>query len=62
MMSSQDGGVSGEVVEVVHDDSHKEVEDEEGADDEEGDEVDESEVGAATGGVVGVLRSLWGRR
>jgi len=58
MVGAQDGPVPGEVVEVVHDDSHKEVEDEEGADDEEGDEVDESEVGAATGGVVGVLRSL----
>ena len=46
-MSSQDRGVSGEVVEVVHDDSHEQVENEEATDDEETDEVEISKVVAA---------------
>ena len=58
MVGAQNGPIPGQVVKVVHDDGDEQVEDEEWADDEEGDEVDESEVGAATGGVVGVLRSL----
>ena len=44
MMSSQDGGVSGEVVEVVHDDSHEQVEHQEAAEEDEGDKEGISEV------------------
>ena len=47
-MSSQDGGVSGEVVEVVHDDSHEQVEHKEGAKEDEGDEIGVGHVGAAS--------------
>ena len=39
-------GVPGEVVEVVHDHSHKKVEHEETAKEDEGDEVGVGEVGA----------------
>ena len=35
MVGSEDGPVPGQVVKVVHDDGNKQVEDEEGADDEE---------------------------
>ena len=41
-------GVPGEVVEVVHDNSHKEVEHEEAAEEDEGDEVGVGEVRTAT--------------
>ena len=41
-------GVPGEVVEVVHDHSHKEVEHEEAAEEDEGDEVGVGEVRTAT--------------
>ena len=43
----EDGPVAGEVVEVVHDDSHEQVEDEEAAHDEEADEVDVGDIIAA---------------
>ncbi|UYV78975.1 hypothetical protein LAZ67_17000536 [Cordylochernes scorpioides] len=39
MMWPQDGPVPSEVIKVVHDDSHKEIDDEEGTKDVEGDEV-----------------------
>ena len=39
MVGTKDGPISCEVVKVVHDDSNKEVENEEGADNEEADEV-----------------------
>ncbi len=39
MVSPQDGRVSGQVVEVVHDDGHEQVEHQEGAEEDEGDEV-----------------------
>ena len=44
MMGSQYGPISGQVVEVVHDDSDKEIEYEEGTYDEEADEVDVGKV------------------
>ncbi len=47
MVSPEDGGVPGEVIKVVHDDRHKEVEHEEGAEEDEGDKVHVGEVGAA---------------
>ncbi len=39
MVSPQDGRVSGQVVEVVHDDGHEQVEHQERAEEDEGDEV-----------------------
>ena len=47
VVRAQDGGVPGEVVEVVHDDGHEQVEHDEGAEEDEGDEVDVGQVGAA---------------
>ena len=47
MVRAQDGPVPRQVVEVVHDDGHEEVEDEEGTEDEEGDEVNVGKVRAA---------------
>ena len=44
-MSSQNGRVSGEVIKVVHDDSNKQVEHEEAAEEHEG---DKEEVGDVT--------------
>lgn len=51
MMRTQDGRVSGQVVKVVHDDCHEQVEHEERAEEDEGDKVDVGEVGAAHFGV-----------
>ena len=56
MVRSQDGGVSGQVVEVVHDDGHEQVEHEEGAENEEGDEVNVGEVSSTT--LSGLVQSL----
>ena len=39
MVGAQDGGVPGQVVEVVHDDGHEQVEHDEAAEEDEGDEV-----------------------
>ena len=47
MVGAEDGPVAGEVVEVVHDDGHEQVEDEEAAHDEEADEVDVGDIIAA---------------
>ena len=47
-MGAEDGGVPGQIVEVVHDDGHEEIEHEEGAEHEEGDEVDIGKVGSTT--------------
>ena len=47
-MRPQNGPVAGEVIKVVHDDSNKEIEDQEGTDDEEADEVDIRKVASAT--------------
>ena len=52
VMRAEDGGVPGEVVEVVHDDGDEEVEHDEGAEENEGDEVEVGEGGAA--GLLGV--------
>ena len=47
VVGAEDGGVAGEVVEVVHDDGHEEVEHEEAAEEDEGDKEGVGEVGAA---------------
>ena len=47
MVGAEDGGVPGEVVKVVHDDGHEEVEHDEGAEEDEGDKVDVGHVGSA---------------
>ena len=44
VVGAQDGPVPRQVVEVVHDDGHEEVEDKEGAEDEEADEVNVGKV------------------
>ena len=48
MMSPKDGAVPGEIVKVVHDDSHKQVEHEEAAEEDKGDKEEVGDV-AATG-------------
>ena len=48
MVRTENGPIPGQVVEVVHDDSDKEIENEEGADDEEGDEIGIGEIRSAT--------------
>ena len=40
VVGSEDGGVSGQIVEVVHNDSHEEVEHYEAAEEDEGNKVD----------------------
>ena len=40
VVRAQYWGVSGEIVKVVHDDSHEQVQHDEGAEEDEGDEVD----------------------
>ena len=47
VVRAEDGGVPGEVVEVVHDDGDEEVEHDEGAEEDEGDEVEVGEWGSA---------------
>ena len=49
MVRAEDGGVPGEVVEVVHDDGDEEVEHDEGAEEDEADEVGVGHHGAAAG-------------
>ena len=56
MVGTKDGPIPSEVVKVVHDDSNEEVEDEEGADNEEADEVGIGNVGAATSFLSGIVR------
>ena len=48
VVGAQDGGVSGQVVEVVHDDGHEQVDHDEAAEEDEGDKVEVGGV-AATG-------------
>ena len=48
MMSPKDGAVPGEIVKVVHDDSHEQVEHEEAAEEDKSDEEKVGDV-AATG-------------
>ena len=52
VVGAEDGGVAGEVVEVVHDDGHEEVEHDEATEEDEADEVDVGHVRAA--GLLGV--------
>ena len=47
VVGAEDGGVPGQVVEVVHDDGHEQVEHQEAAEEDEGDEEGVGEVGAA---------------
>ena len=47
VMRPQNGRVPGQVVEVVHDDGYEQVEHDEGAQEDEGHEVDVGQVGAA---------------
>ena len=56
MVGTKDGPIPSEVVKVVHDDSNEEVEDEEGADNEEADEVGIGNVGATTSFLSGIVR------
>ena len=56
MVGTKDGPIPCKVVKVVHDDSNEEVEDEEGADNEEADEVGVGNVGAATSFLSGIVR------
>ena len=58
MMRAEDGGVPREVVEVVHDDGHKQVQHDEGAEEDEGHEVDVRDVRAA--GLVRVEQAARG--
>ena len=46
MVGAEDGGVPGQVVEVVHDDGHEQVEHDEAAEEDEGDEVDVGDIRA----------------
>ena len=48
VVGAKDGGVSGQVVEVIHDDSHEEIDHDETAEEDEGDKVEVGGV-AATG-------------
>ncbi len=56
VVEPEDGPVPGQVVEVVHDDGNKEVQHEEGADDEKADEVGVGKVCAAPPRVSGIIR------
>ena len=47
MMSPKDGAVPGEIVKVVHDDSHKQVEHEKAAEEDKGDKEEVGDVAAA---------------
>ena len=56
VVGPEDGPVTGEIVKVVHDDGHKQVEDKEGAEDEETDEVNVGKVRAATSRGPSIIR------
>ena len=47
MVGAKDGGVSGQVVEVIHDDGHEEIDHDEAAEEDEADEVEVGGVAAA---------------
>lgn len=55
MVRSENGPISCEIVKVVHDDSNKQVQDEERANHKERDEIGISKVCSTTCGVIGVL-------
>ena len=59
-MRPKDGGVPRQVVKVVHDDSHEEVEHDEGAEEDEGDKIDECQRRAAV--LVRVDWQAWRKR
>ena len=46
VVRAEDGGVPGQVVEVVHDDGHEQVEHDEATEEDEGDEVNIGDIGA----------------
>ena len=56
VVEPQDGPVPRQVVKVVHDDRHKEVEHEEGADDEEADKVGVGKVRATPTWITRIVR------
>ncbi len=56
VVETKDGPVPGQVVKVVHDDGNKEVQHEEGADDEEADEVGVGKVCPAPPWIPGIIR------
>ena len=47
VVRAEDGGVSGEVVKVVHDDGHEQVDHDEGAEEDEADKVEIGGVASA---------------
>ena len=58
MVGTKDGPIPGEVVKVVHDDSNKEVENEEGTNNEEADEVRVGNVRATSSLLSCIIRCL----
>ena len=48
VMSSQNGGIACQVIEVVHDDSHEKIEHEEGTEEDKGDEIKVRNLGPAS--------------
>ena len=56
VMGTKDGPISGQVIKVIHDDRNKEVEDKEGTNDKETDEVDVSKVSSTASFRKGVIR------
>ena len=58
MVWTKDGPISCEVVKVVHDDSNEEVENEEGADNEEADEVRVGNVRPTSSLLFCIIRGL----
>ena len=60
MVSSQDWTIPGQVVKVIHDDGDKEIEHEEGAEEDEGNKVGVGEGGAADFGLVFARRLVEG--
>ena len=58
MMRTQDGPITSEVVKVVHDDSNEQVENQEGADNEEADEEWIGNIGSTTFWFTSIIR-LW---
>ena len=56
MVRAEDGPVPGQVVEVVHDDGDKQVEDQEGTNNKEADEERVGHIGATTPGLARIVR------
>jgi len=51
MMGPQNGRISGKVIKVIHDNSHKQVKHEEGAKEDKGDKISVSKVRSAISSV-----------